>query len=65
MSNKSPYSWTNNSEGEYYMRKNNMDAHKAAKELMDDHFDDWKVGPGKEHNAIKKWLDRVIRKMIK
>lgn len=64
MSNRAPFSWTNNQEGLDAMRKNNMDANKAANDIMNNHFESWKTGAGQKHNAVKKWLDRVIRKMI-
>ena len=64
MSNKPPYSWTTNSEGKDFMVKNKMNANKAADDLMNSHFDNWHRGAGTPHNAIKKWLDRVVRKMI-
>ena len=64
MTNKPPYSWTTNDEGVEAMRRNSMDANKSANDIMNSHFDDWHKGSGTEHNAIKKWLDRVIRKLI-
>ena len=64
MSNTSPYSWTNRNEGVEAMQRNGMDANKAADDIMNSHFDNWHKGAGTEHNAIKKWLDRIIRKII-
>ena len=65
MDNKSPFSWTTTDEGIEAMKNNGMDARKATEDIMSNHFDEWKRGPGREHNAIHKWLDRVIRKKIK
>ena len=62
--NKAPFNWTNKGEGIDAMKRNNMDAHKAADDIMNSHFDNWHKGAGTEHNAIKKWLDRVIRKLL-
>ena len=64
MSNRPPRSWTNNKEGLEAMRKHKMNANKAAEDIMNAHFDEWRTGAGTDYNAIKKWLDRVIRKMI-
>lgn len=64
MTNKPPFSWTTNQEGMDAMRKFGGDANKAADYIMNNHFDNWKYGAGQARNAIKKWLDRVIRKML-
>ena len=40
------------------------DANKAADYIMNEHFDNWKYGAGNPRNVIKKWLDRVIRKLL-
>lgn len=61
---KAPFNWTNKGEGIDAMKRHNMDAHKAADDIMNSHFDNWHKGAGTEHNAIKKWLDRVIRKFL-
>lgn len=45
------------------MKKYNGDASKAASEIMNGHRDLWKKGAGNKYNAIKKWLDRIIRKL--
>ena len=65
MTKKLPFSWTTNQEGIDAMKKYNGDADKAAKEIMDNHRITWKKGAGTEFNAIKKWLDRVIREIFK
>ncbi len=31
---------------------------------MNNHFDNWQYGAGSDRNVIKKWLDRVIRKLL-
>ena len=64
MTNKPPFSWTTNQEGMDAMIKFGGDANKAADYIMNNHFDIWKYGAGQARNAIKKWLDRVIRKML-
>ena len=64
MANKPPFSWTTNQEGMDAMRKFGGDANKAADYIMNNHFDNWKYGAGQARNAIKKWLDRIIRKML-
>ncbi len=64
MTNKPPFSWTTNQEGMDALSKFGGDANKAADYLMDKHFDNWHDGAGQARNAIKKWLDRVIRKML-
>ena len=65
MRNKPPFSWTTQQEGIDAMKKYNGDANKAATEIMNNHKSSWIKGAGQEHNAIKKWLDRIIRKIIK
>ena len=64
MSNRAPFSRTDNKEGLEAMRKHGMDSNKATEDIMNKHLENWRKGAGTEHNAIKKWLDRVIRKMI-
>ena len=64
MTNKPPYTWVNQQEGIDAMRKHGGDANKAAKDIMDAHWDTWKEGAGQYYNAIKKWLDRTIRKLL-
>ena len=43
---------------------NDFDTTRAAEDIMNSHFDDWRKGTNTEYNAIKKWLDRVIRKFL-
>ena len=31
---------------------------------MNNHFDNCQYGAGSDRNVIKKWLDRVIRKLL-
>ena len=64
MTNKPPYSWVDQQEGIDAMRRHGGDANKAAKDIMNAHWDTWKEGAGQYYNAIKKWLDRVIRKLL-
>lgn len=45
--------------------KNKMNANKAAEEIMNSHFDSWNYGPTSDFNVLKKWLDRIIRKLLK
>ena len=65
MTNKPPFSWVTQEEGIESMLQNNLDANKAADQIMNNHVDGWKRGAGQDHNVIKKWLDRIIRKLIK
>ncbi len=61
MKKKAPFSWTNNEEGIEALRNNKGDAVKAALEILRKHgFDNIY----NKFNPIKKWLDRIIRKMI-
>ena len=65
MTNKPPFSWVTQEEGIESMLQNNLGANKAADQIMNNHVDGWKRGAGQDHNVIKKWLDRIIRKLIK
>ena len=65
MSNKAPFSWTNQQEGIDAMKRFNGDANKAADDIMNRHFQNWKYGAGNDRNVIKKWLDRIIRKIYR
>ena len=65
MTNKPPVSWTTNQKGVDAMIKFGGDANKAADYIMNNHFDNWKYGAGQKRNVIKKWLDRVIRKILR
>lgn len=65
MTNKPPFSWVTQEEGIESMLQNNLDANKAADQIMNNHVNGWKRGAGQDHNVIKKWLDRIIRKLIK
>ena len=65
MTHKPPFSWVTQEEGIESMLQNNLDANKAADQIMNNHVDGWKRGAGQDHNVIKKWLDRIIRKLIK
>ena len=42
MDNKPPFSWTTTYEGIEAMKNNGMDARKAANDIMNNHFDEWK-----------------------
>jgi hypothetical protein len=64
MTNKPPYSWVNQQEGIDAMRRYHGDANKAARDIMDAHWNTWKEGAGQYYNSIKKWLDRIIRKLL-
>ena len=64
INSKAPFSWTNKNEGIDAMQRNNLDANKAAEDIMNSHFDDWHKGSGSKYNAIKKWLDRIIRNFL-
>ncbi|MCR5514659.1 MAG: RHS repeat-associated core domain-containing protein [Bacilli bacterium] len=46
------------------MKKNHGDSNRAATEIMNNHRTDWRRGAGTEFNALKKFLDRVIRKLL-
>ena len=65
MTNKPPVSWLTQEEGIEAMLDSAMDANKAADRLILDHGFNNKHGAGTDHNAVKKWLDRIIRKIIK
>lgn len=65
MTNKPPVSWLTQEEGIEAMPDSAMDANKAADRLILDHGFNNKHGAGTDHNAVKKWLDRIIRKIIK
>ena len=64
MTNRPPFSWTTQEEGIDAMNKSGGDANKAADYIMNNHFDNWKYGAGNDRNVIKKWLDRIIRKLL-
>ena len=64
MTNRPPFSWTTQEEGIDAMNKFGGDANKAADYIMNNHFDNWKYGAGNDRNVIKKWLDRIIRKLL-
>ena len=66
MSSKSPVSWTDIDKGIAAYKKCGS-AEKAAKYLLDEQYGvgQWERGSGKEHNALKKWLDRIIRLRVK
>ena len=64
MTNKAPFSWVTKEEGIEAMRKFNKDANKAADYIMSNHREKWGYGPGHDVNVIKKWLDRIIRRLI-
>ena len=64
MSNRPPFSWTTQEEGIEAMNKFGGNANKAADYIMNNHFDNWKYGAGNDRNVIKKWLDRIIRKLL-
>ena len=64
MTNKPPFTWTTQEEGIEAMKKYNGDANKAADYIMNNHFKSWKYGAGNDRNVIKKWLDRIIRKIL-
>lgn len=64
MSNRPPFSWTNQDEGIEAMKRFGGDANKAVDYIMNNHFDNWKYGAGNDRNVIKKWLDRIIRRML-
>lgn len=64
MSNRPPFSWITQDEGIDAMKRFGGDANKAADYIMNNHFDSWKYGAGNDRNVIKKWLDRIIRKML-
>ena len=64
MTNCPPFSWTTQEEGIDAMNRFGGDANKAADYIMNNHFDNWKYGAGNDRNVIKKWLDRIIRKLL-
>ena len=64
MTNKAPFSWVTKEEGIEAMQKFNKDANKAADYIMSNHREKWGYGPGHDVNVIKKWLDRIIRRLI-
>lgn len=64
MTNRPPFSWTTQEEGIDAMNRFGGDANKAADYIMNNHFDNWKYGAGNDRNVIKKWLDRIIRKLL-
>ena len=65
MSNKPPVSWTTIEEGIETMLECGSNANKAADKIMNNHEKELEYGAGTKRNAIKKWLDRVIRKIIR
>lgn len=64
MTNRPPFSWITQEEGINAMNMFGGDANKAADYIMNNHFDNWQYGAGSDRNVIKKWLDRVIRKLL-
>lgn len=62
--NKPPVSWTNNQEGIDAMTEFNKDLNEATKSILKKHNRKMNTGPKTDFNKIKKWLDRVIRKMM-
>ncbi len=64
MTKRPPFSWTTQEEGIDAMNRFGGDANKAADYIMNNHFDNWKYGAGNDRNVIKKWLDRIIRKLL-
>ena len=64
MTHRPPFSWTTQEEGIDAMNRFGGDANKAADYIMNNHFDNWKYGAGNDRNVIKKWLDRIIRKLL-
>lgn len=65
MKNKPPVSWTTNQEGIDAMIRFNKNADNAARFIVKRKYGHLtKTGPHTELNAIKKWLDRIIRGMI-
>ena len=65
MKSNPPVSWTTTEEGIEAMLECGSDANKAADKIMNNHEKKLDYGAGTERNAIKKWLDRVIRKIIR
>lgn len=65
MTNRAPFSWVNKEEGIEAMKKFNGDANKAADYIMNNKRDHWNYGAGEDRNAVKKWLDRIIRKFMR
>ena len=64
MSNRSPRTWVTKEEGIEAMNIFNGDANKAAEYIMNNHRSMWQKGAGTDFSAIKKWLDRIIRKLL-
>ena len=66
MSSKSPVSWTDIDKGIAAYKKCGS-AEKAAEYLLNEKYGAgvWPTGSKTEHNALKKWLDRIIRLRVK
>lgn len=66
MSSRSPVSWTSFDEGVQAFKNAQGDAGKAAEQLMNQKYGlgKWRKGARTEYNALKKWLDRIIRGRI-
>ena len=64
MTNRPPFSWITQEEGINAMNMFGGDANKVADYIMNNHFDNLQYGAGSDRNVIKKWLDRVIRKLL-
>lgn len=65
MTHTPPFSWVSQEEGIEAMKKFNGDANKAADYIMNNKARVWKYGPGNDQNVIKKWLDRIIRALLR
>ena len=63
MSSRPPVTWTNIDEGMQAFKNAHGDAAKAAEQLLNQKYGPggWKKGARTEFNALKKWLDRIIR----
>ncbi len=64
MTNKPPFSWVTNEDGMQAMLDNNGDASKAADDILQNSNRKPNHGAGTDHNVLKKWLDRIIRKRL-
>ncbi len=66
MSNKPPVSWTDINEGIEVFNVFGGNSEKATEFLLNEKYGvgKWSRGARTEYNALKKWFDRIIRKMI-